>query len=100
MWLRYECPSRSGVDVVRWRAGKITVAEASIVIALLMYNTVLIDRAIIDPMIGQPSDLLASSSLQSQLGNIVGLDLPISFDSVNGVVRYQSPCSSADVHVP
>ena len=79
-----------GVNVPRWRAGKITKGEASIVIALLMYNTVLIDRASVDPRVGQADDLAASSILPSQLGNIVGLDLPISFTSNGGVVRFWS----------
>ena len=77
-----------GVDVVRWRAGRITKREAGIVIALLMYNTMLIDRGNIDPLVGQAAELLAAGALQSQLGNIVGLDMPISFTLDRGVVRF------------
>ena len=84
--LRVPC---SGIDVVRWRAGKISLSDAGVVISLMVYNTVLIDRASKDPSVGQPGVLLAARTKQSQLGHVLGRSLPLRFNRISGSVRHR-----------
>lgn len=71
-----------GIDLPSWRAGKISSGDASILISLLVYNTVKINKSSVDPDVGQISTLLKAESLQSLLGDVLELDLPLSFTKV------------------
>lgn len=76
-----------GVNMVNWRAGKISDSDASIVISLMLYNTIQISRTSVNTLAGQRSVLVKSKSAQSQLGVVTSRTLKLSF-SQSGTSTY------------
>ena len=95
------CVACAGVDMAAWRAGTISADDAAIIISLLLYNTVPIATASVDPAVGQPSKLLAAGTANSQLGVVLSSSLPLTFSQSGSSVRCRplhaaliAPCSS------
>jgi hypothetical protein len=83
------CVACAGVDMAAWRAGTISADDAAIIISLLLYNTVPIATASVDPAVGQPSKLLAAGTANSQLGVVLSSSLPLTFSQSGSSVRCQ-----------